>query len=111
MLGKVYLRMKNYKTLPSVFSRIMQINPNSASAHIMMAMAYDKMSDQPNAIKEYQAAEASDPHFMGVHSGLGYIYWRLGQDRTGGERDAGGTPALSQRSRGDYPLPRSNPVE
>src|ERR1700723_2127652 len=34
MLGKAYLRIKDYKALTSVFARIMQINPNSASAPI-----------------------------------------------------------------------------
>ena len=44
----------------------------------MMGTAYDEMSDWPNAIKEYQAAVAADPKFMGAHSGLGYLYWRQG---------------------------------
>jgi tetratricopeptide (TPR) repeat protein len=61
MLGKAYLLMKDYKALPGVFDRIMKINPNSAAAYVMMDTAYDKMSDQPNAIKEYQAAEEADP--------------------------------------------------
>ena len=79
MLGKAYLRMKNYKALPSVFSRIMQINPNSASGSYHDGQAYDQDVGPAEAIKEYQAAEASDPHFQGVHSGLGYLYWRLGE--------------------------------
>jgi tetratricopeptide (TPR) repeat protein len=78
MLGKAYLRMKDYKALTSVFARIMQVNPNSASAHIMMATAYDEADNRPEAIKEYQAAERADPSFAGVHSGLGYLYWREG---------------------------------
>jgi Tfp pilus assembly protein PilF len=56
----------------------MKINPDSASAHVMMGTAYDEMSDRPNAIKEYEAAAQADPKFMGVHSGLGYLYWRQG---------------------------------
>ncbi|MFY9978492.1 MAG: tetratricopeptide repeat protein, partial [Candidatus Sulfotelmatobacter sp.] len=72
ILGKAYLRMKDYKALTGVFGRMMKIAPNSAAAHVMMATAYDHMSDRTNAIKEYQAAEAADPNFMGVHSGLGY---------------------------------------
>jgi cytochrome c-type biogenesis protein CcmH/NrfG len=36
------------------------------------------MSNRADAIKEYQAAEEADPSFMGVHSGLGYLYWRQG---------------------------------
>lgn len=50
ILGKAYLRMKDYKALPSVFERIMKINPNSAAAHLMMATAYDEMSNRADAI-------------------------------------------------------------
>ena len=35
---------------------------------------------EPEAIKEYQAAEEADPNFMGVHSGLGFEYWREGEN-------------------------------
>ena len=63
--------MKDYKALTSVFARIMHVNPNSASAHIMMGTAYDQMSQRADAIQEYQAAEKADPDFMGVHSCLG----------------------------------------
>ena len=79
ILGKAYLRLKNYKALTGIFGRIMKLNPNSATAHIMMGTAYDQMSNRPDAIKEYQAAEQADPNFMGVHSGLGYLYWRQGE--------------------------------
>ncbi len=79
VLGKAYLRMKDYHALPSVFERIMKIAPNSAAAHVMMGTAYDDQSDRADAIKEYQAAEAADPNFIGVHSGLGYLYWREGK--------------------------------
>jgi Tfp pilus assembly protein PilF len=89
MLGKAYLKTKNYKALPSVFERILKIKPNSASAHVMMGTAYDGMSDRDNALKEYQAAAQADPNFQGVHSGLGYLYWRQGDsDRAGNEMRA-----------------------
>jgi tetratricopeptide (TPR) repeat protein len=58
ILGKAYLRIKDYKALASVFEpfeRIMKLNPNSATAHIMMGTAYDEMSNRADAIKEYQA--------------------------------------------------------
>ena len=97
MLGKAYLRMKDYKALTDVFARIMQVNPNSASAHVMMGTAYDQMSNRPEAIKEYQAAVSADPNFMGAHSGLGFEYWRDGSDRNGREGVSGGAAAFSQR--------------
>jgi Tfp pilus assembly protein PilF len=79
MLGKAYLRTKNYKALTDVFARIMQVNPESASAHVLMATAYEQMDEKSNAIKEYLAAEKSDPNFMGVHSGLGILYSKQGK--------------------------------
>jgi tetratricopeptide (TPR) repeat protein len=44
-----------------------------------MGTAYDQMGQRPDAIQEYKAAEKADPDFMGVHSGLGFLYWRSGE--------------------------------
>jgi Flp pilus assembly protein TadD len=79
MLGKAYLRTKNYKALTDVFARIMQLNPESASAHVLMATADEQMDQKPDAVKEYLAAQSSDTHFMGVHSGLGLLYSQQGE--------------------------------
>src|SRR4029077_7740167 len=59
--------------------RTMKLNPNSATAHIMMGTAYDQKSNRADAIKEFQAAAEADANLMGVHSGLGYLYWRQGE--------------------------------
>jgi tetratricopeptide (TPR) repeat protein len=79
MLGKAYLRTKNYKALTDVFARIMRLNPESASAHVLMATADEQMDKKPDAVKEYLAAQTSDTHFMGVHSGLGLLYSQQGE--------------------------------
>ena len=42
----------------------------------MMAMADDKLYRADAAIKEFEAALAADPHYPGIHTGLGIIYWR-----------------------------------
>jgi Flp pilus assembly protein TadD len=76
MLGKAYLRTKNYAGIRDVFGQIMAINPNSAAAHAMMAMAYDKLYREEDAIREFEAAGAVDPTYPGIHTGLGVIYWR-----------------------------------
>jgi Flp pilus assembly protein TadD len=76
MLGKAYLRTKNYSGVTEVFQQIMAIQPDSAAAHTMMAMAYDKLYREQDAIKEFEAARASDPTYPGIHTGLGIIYWR-----------------------------------
>ncbi len=76
VLGKAYLRTKNYSAVTGVFSEIMAINPDSAAAHVMMAMANDKLYRPDAAIKEFDAALAADPHYPGIHTGLGIIYWR-----------------------------------
>jgi Tfp pilus assembly protein PilF len=39
------------------------------------------MENRPEAIKEYQAAATADPAFTGVHSGLGFEYWRQGDNK------------------------------
>jgi tetratricopeptide (TPR) repeat protein len=76
MLGKTYLRTKNYSGIRDVFRQIMAINPDSAAAHAMMAMAYDKLYREDDAIREFEAARAADPTYPGIHTGLGVIYWR-----------------------------------
>jgi Flp pilus assembly protein TadD len=76
MLGKAYLRSKNYAGVRDVFGQIMAVNPNSAAAHTMMAMAYDKLYREEDAIREFEAARAVDPTYPGIHTGLGVIYWR-----------------------------------
>jgi tetratricopeptide (TPR) repeat protein len=76
MLGKAYLRTKNYAGVTSVFRQIIAIDPTSAAAHVMMAMADDKLYREDDAIKEFEAAAAADPKYPGIHSGLGVIYWR-----------------------------------
>ena len=96
MLGKAYLRMKDYKAFTGVFARIMKLNPNSAAAHIMMGTAYDQMSNRADAIKEYQAAEQADPNFMGVHSGAGLSLLAARRDGIGRERNASRVAAFSQ---------------
>jgi Flp pilus assembly protein TadD len=76
MLGKAYLRTKNYSGIREVFRQIMVLNPDSAAAHAMMAMAYDKLYREDDAIREFEAARAADPTYPGIHTGLGVIYWR-----------------------------------
>jgi Flp pilus assembly protein TadD len=76
MLGKAYLRTKNYSGVRDVFRQIMAINPDSAAAHAMMAMAYDKLYREEDAIREFEAARVADPTYPGIHTGLGVIYWR-----------------------------------
>src|ERR1700691_3346486 len=71
MLGKAYLRSGNYAGIRDVFGQIMAINPNSAAAHAMMAMAYDKLYQEEDAIREFEAARAVDPTYPGIHTGLG----------------------------------------
>lgn len=76
MLGKAYLRTKNYSGVTDVFKQVMTINPNSAAAHVMMAMADDNLYREDDAIEEFEAAAKADPKYPGIHSGLGTIYWR-----------------------------------
>jgi Flp pilus assembly protein TadD len=76
MLGKTYLRTKNYAGVRDVFRQIMALDPESAAAHTMMAMAYDKLYREHDAIREFEAARAADPTYPGIHTGLGVVYWR-----------------------------------
>ena len=79
MLGKAYLRTKNYAGMSEVFRQMMETNPASPEAHAMLAMAYDKLYREDDAIREFQAALAADANYPGIHTGLGVIYWRNDQ--------------------------------
>ncbi len=76
MLGKAYLRTKNYSGITDVFGRILSLDPNSPDAHFMLGMADDKLFKEKDAIKEFKAAIAVDPHYPGANTALGVIYWR-----------------------------------
>ena len=76
LLGKAYLRTGNYAGIRDVFGQIMAINPNSAAAHAMMGMAYDKLYKEDDALREFEAASAADSTYPGIHTGLGVIYFR-----------------------------------
>lgn len=79
MTGKAQLRAADYSGVARTFARIMAVNPNSPEAHVLMGIAYDKRDMDRDALSEYLKAEKIAPDFPGVHSGLGQIYWRLGQ--------------------------------
>ncbi len=76
MLGKAYLRTKNYSGVTDVFGRIMSLDPNSPDAHFMLGIADDKLFQEKEAIKEFKAALAIDSHYPGANTALGVIYWR-----------------------------------
>ena len=79
MLGKAYLRTKNYAGMSEVFRQMMEDDPASPEAHAMLAMAYDKLYREDDAVREFQAALAADANYPGIHTGLGVIYWRNDQ--------------------------------
>jgi tetratricopeptide (TPR) repeat protein len=61
------------------FQRIVEQNPDSAAAHMLMGEALDGLERPADAMAEFQAAVKTAPREPGVHFGLGYLYWKSNQ--------------------------------
>jgi tetratricopeptide (TPR) repeat protein len=61
------------------FHQLLQQNPDSGTAHILLGEALDGLGRTPDAIAEFQAAEKSASPDPNLHFGLGYLYWKSHQ--------------------------------
>jgi tetratricopeptide (TPR) repeat protein len=76
VLAQSCLLAKDYSCAENEFRQIVQQNPDSASAHILMGEALDGLSRTPEAIIEFQAAAKVAPQEPDVNFGLGYLQWK-----------------------------------
>jgi tetratricopeptide (TPR) repeat protein len=79
MLGKAYLKARDYDRVVDVFTRIMAIDPDSPAAHMTLGMTYDKLNREPEAESQYLAAIKVASNYLGAHSALGQVYLREGK--------------------------------
>ncbi len=80
VLAQSCLWAKNYTCATEQFRRILQQNPDSAAAHILMGEALDGLGRTPEAIDEFLAATKAAPQDINASFGLGYLYWKQRQD-------------------------------
>src|ERR1700723_1053301 len=71
--------MKDYKSLTSGFARIIQVNPNSASAHIMMDTAYIKCHSEPMRFTSIKPRRRQTQTLWAYIPAWANLYWRQGE--------------------------------
>jgi tetratricopeptide (TPR) repeat protein len=62
------------------FARAIELNPNSADAHLWRGVFLAQMGRAPEAIAEIQRAEAIDPLSLAVHVNAGWVYYVTRRD-------------------------------
>ena len=56
--------------------RVLEIDSNSAEAHMLMGETLDGLNQTKEAVAEFIAAAQSNSELPYVHFGLGYLYWK-----------------------------------
>ena len=80
ILAQSCLWSKNYPCALDQFKAILQLNPDSASAHVLTGEALDGLGRTQEALAEFQSAADSSPAEPNINFGLGFLYWKLRQD-------------------------------
>jgi len=62
----------------AAFEKAAAINPNAPRVRQLLAQNYADHLQWGKAIEEYQAALRLSPHLVGLHFGLGTVYWQAG---------------------------------
>lgn len=70
LLGKTYLQMSE-----AALGRINQIDPNSATAHIVAGEIDESMHNYDGALVEYKKAIDINPQLPGSHEHMGNTFW------------------------------------
>jgi Tfp pilus assembly protein PilF len=76
MLAQSCLWAKQYTCALEEFRHILQRDPDSATAHMLMGRRWMAWQKLPEAIAEFQAAARVSPHEPNVHFDFGYLYWK-----------------------------------
>ena len=74
LLGKTYLRLSE-----DALGKINQIDPNSATAHIIAGEIDESMRNYDGALVEYKKAIDLAPQQSGTHARMGNVFWLTGK--------------------------------
>lgn len=112
LLAESYLWSGQNQQLLDFFQRVMERSPDSVTVHMLLGEANDGLDRTADAIREFEAAAASDPKQPNVHFGLGYLYWKdLLYDKAAEEFkreiEIGGSVEKSEAYLGDIALKQS----
>lgn len=62
-----------------MIDRLRAVDPDSFQLHLLQGEVYADGERYPEAIKEYQAAQAKHPDATGIHFSIGVAYWAQNQ--------------------------------
>jgi tetratricopeptide (TPR) repeat protein len=79
VLAQSCLWARKYSCALDQFRHILQQNPDSAAAHMLLGEALDGLGRTPEAVVEFQAAASAAPREPAVNFGLGYLFWKQHQ--------------------------------
>ncbi|HMD22379.1 MAG TPA: tetratricopeptide repeat protein, partial [Alloacidobacterium sp.] len=74
LLGKTYLHLSE-----DALGKINQIDPNSATAHIVAGEVDESMRNYDGALVEYKKAIDLEPQQPGTHARMGNVFWLTGK--------------------------------
>ncbi len=76
-LSRSYVQDHQSAKVVEMVSHAAPTNAKSATAHFMLARAYDAQDRLDDARRETQRALEIDPHYRGAHFALGFIAWTI----------------------------------
>lgn len=76
LLAKCYLWSGQNEQAIYLFKNLLEHDPNSVAAHMLMGEALDASYRTNDATTEFEAAAKAAPTQPDVHFGLGYLYWK-----------------------------------
>jgi tetratricopeptide (TPR) repeat protein len=75
LLAQSCMWSKHYHCVLDTYHQILELNPDSAEAHMLAGEAYDEMKNEAGATEEFRAAVQANSKLPYAHFGLGYLLW------------------------------------
>lgn len=75
MLAQSCMWAREFQCVLDTYHQILELNPESAEAHMLAGEAYDELKNAAGATEEFRAAVKANPKLPYAHFGLGYLLW------------------------------------
>ena len=77
LLGKLYGEIGNYEQARQIFTKTLEITPDSASIHTNLGLVHLKQGLEKEAKKEFQRAIELEPDFIEARQNLAVYYYEI----------------------------------
>jgi tetratricopeptide (TPR) repeat protein len=81
----IYYHQRDYKTLVEVSRRFVALNPDEWPGHYFLAVGYDGLGQEPDAVSEYQKAVELSHGDTDTRAGLAHAYAGMGRRAEAGK--------------------------